>query len=52
MKCFMSSLLGLKLPAQEGNEVCEPLPPLVRSLIGGSIFLLMMLVFLCSTSGN
>jgi len=52
MKCFLSSLLGLKLPAQEGNEVCEPLPPLVRSLIASVVFLTMMLVFLCSTSGQ
>ena len=52
MKCFMSSLLGLKLPAQEGSEACEPLQPLVKSLIGGIVFLAMMLVFLCSTSGN
>jgi len=50
MKCFVKSLLGLKLPIQEGNQICEPLPPLVKSLIGGVVFLSLMLVFMCSTS--
>lgn len=52
MKCFMSSLLGLKLPTQESNEACEPLPTIVKSLIGGITFLSVMLIYLCSTSGQ
>lgn len=50
MKCFMKSLLGMELPAQEGNEACEPLAPLIRSLIGGAVFLTLTLVFMYSTS--
>jgi len=50
MKCFIKSLLGLKLPEQEDGVACEPLPPIVKSVIGGVVFLSFMMVFLCSTS--
>ena len=52
MKCFISSLLGLKLSEQTTNEACKPLPPIVRSLVGGIIFLAVMLIYLCSASGQ
>lgn len=49
MKCFIKRLLGLKLQAED-NEVCEPLPPLVRSVVGGILFLSLMLMYLFATS--
>jgi len=49
MKCFIKSLLGMNLQT-EGNEICEPLPPIVKSVVGGVIFVSLMLMFLFATS--
>ena len=49
MKCFIKSLLGSE-ESKNGNEMCEPFPPLVKSIIGGLMFLTLMLAFLILTS--
>ncbi|MEE9328359.1 MAG: hypothetical protein V3U71_13820 [Cocleimonas sp.] len=44
MKCFIKSLLGQDSFKQESNDVCVPLPPLVKSLIGSVFFITLMTI--------
>ncbi len=43
MKCFFKSLLGLDEYTHE-NNMCVPLPPIVKSLLGSTIFIILMAV--------
>ena len=38
MKCFIKGLFGLDANMNESNELCTPLPPIVKSLVGSIIF--------------
>ncbi len=46
MKCLIKSLLGQDSYDEEnydqGNDVCTPLPPIVKSIVGSVIFILLM----------
>ncbi len=46
MKCLIKSLLGQDSYDQEnydqGSDVCTPLPPIVKSIVGSVIFILLM----------
>ena len=44
MKCFIKSLLGQDSYEQTNNDVCMPLPPIVKSLVGSTLFLIAMVV--------
>ena len=44
MKCFIKSLFGLETQLQENHEACAPLPPIVKSLIGSTLFVILMVV--------
>jgi hypothetical protein len=46
MKCLIKSLLGQDSYDQENidhnSEVCTPLPPIVKSIVGSVVFILLM----------
>lgn len=47
MKCLIKSLLGQDSYDQENydqnnNEVCTPLPPIVKSIVGSVVFIILM----------
>ncbi len=42
MKCFIKSLLGQDSYVENNNDVCMPLPPIVKSLIGSVLFIALM----------
>jgi len=44
MKCFIKSLLGQDSYEQTSNDVCTPLPPIVKSLVGSTILVVAMVV--------
>ena len=44
MKCFIKSLLGQDSYEQTNNEVCTPLPPIVKSLVGSTLLVVAMVV--------
>ena len=44
MKCFVKSLLGLESYKQTDSEVCIPLPPIVKSLVGSVLFVALMTI--------
>lgn len=44
MKCFVKSLLGFDNYEQTESEVCMPLPPIVKSLVGSVLFIILMTV--------
>ena len=44
MKCFFKSLFGQDTYAHDNHDVCTPLPPLVKSLLGSIIFIILMAV--------
>lgn len=44
MKCFLTSVLGLDQLKQQKNDVCVEVPPIVRSLIGSTAFLVFMVI--------
>ena len=44
MKCFVKSLLGFDNYKQTENEICMPLPPIVKSLVGSVLFITLMTV--------
>ena len=45
MKCFIKSLLGQDSYEQTNNsDVCMPLPPIVKSLVGSTLFLIAMVI--------
>ncbi len=44
MKCLIKSLLGQDTYAHDNSDVCTPLPPIVKSLLGSIIFILLMAV--------
>jgi len=44
MKCFIKSLLGLSTTDQNGRTICPSIPPIARSVIGGTVFLVLMFI--------
>ena len=44
MKCFIKSLLGQDSYEQTNNDVCAPLPPIVKSLVGSVFFITLMTI--------
>ncbi len=44
MKCFIKSLLGQDTYVTENNEACTPLPPIVKSLVGSTLFVVLMVI--------
>ena len=42
MQCFIKSLLGLEESEKSQKEGCTVLPPIVRSLVGSTIFIILM----------
>jgi hypothetical protein len=44
MKCLMKNLLGLDLDDSNSNDSCTVLPPIVKSLVGSSLFIILMAV--------
>jgi len=44
MKCFIKSLFGQDTYAHDHQDMCTPLPPLVKSLLSSIIFIVLMVV--------
>lgn len=44
MKCFMKSLLGLDQFNQNESETCTTVPPIVKSLIASTLFIVFMVI--------
>ncbi len=44
MKCFIKSLLAQDSYQQTDNDVCMPLPPIVKSLVGSTLLVVAMVV--------
>lgn len=44
MKCFIKSLLGQDSNKQNSSDVCIPLPPIVKSLVGSVMFITLMTI--------
>lgn len=42
MTCLIKSLLGLE--SEKENDNCDVLPPIVKSLVGSSIFIILMTI--------
>lgn len=49
MNCFIKRLLESE-QTKNGNEMCQPFPPLVKSMIGGLAFISLMLAYLVLTA--
>ena len=49
MQCFIKRLLESE-ESKNNNQMCEPFPPLVKSMIGGLMFLSLMLAYLVLTA--
>ncbi len=44
MKCFIKSLLGQDSYEHANNDVCTPLPQIVKSLVGSTLLIIAMVV--------
>lgn len=42
MKCFIKSLFGLDQSNSNNNDICVALPPIVKSLAGSTLFIVLM----------
>lgn len=52
MKCIIRSLLGLNTTDSDGREICPSIPPIARSVIGGSLFLILMFIIINLVESN
>ncbi len=46
MQCFIKSLVGLESSDRNINDRCVALPPIVRSIVVGALFLILMSVLM------
>lgn len=44
MKCLIKNLLGFDTYTENKNEICVPLPPIVKSLFASVIFITLMTI--------
>lgn len=44
MKCLVKNLLGLESLKSDSNDNCTAIPPIVVSLVGSTVFILLMTV--------
>jgi len=42
MKCFIKSLLGMNQASENNNDDCIALHPIVKSLVGSTVFIVLM----------
>jgi len=45
MQCFIKNLLGLE-SSNHNNDRCAVMPPIVRSIVGGTLFLIVTVVLM------
>ncbi len=44
MKCLIKNLLGQDTSDKECREICPSIPPITKSVIAGTVFLVLMFV--------
>ena len=44
MKCIIKSLLGFDSFTHESNDLCTPLPPIIKSLFSSVIFIILITI--------
>lgn len=45
MQCFIRSLMGLE-SSNHNEDRCGVMPPIVRSLVGGTLFMILMAILM------